>query len=159
MPSLKRYGLTQNLWDVMIVKQNNKCAICYRPFGTNVASRPNVDHDHKTKKIRGLLCNSCNRGIGFLKDNISVVSAALKYLRHPIVKNLLIVPPRSDRPYTKRHKLTVQEIEDICNWFKSKDNKYQYGDIKKIALKYSVSPGRIQSIRKLIRANRTDRCI
>ena len=39
-----------------------------------------VDHDHKTNKIRGLLCNSCNRGLGYFRDDIRMVRKAAKYL-------------------------------------------------------------------------------
>ena len=48
-------------WEEYLVlkeKQNNTCAICYRPPKTRSL---HVDHDHKTGKIRGLLCFLCNR--------------------------------------------------------------------------------------------------
>lgn len=39
-----------------------------------------VDHDHKTKKIRGILCHHCNVGLGFFRDNEEFLSNAIKYL-------------------------------------------------------------------------------
>jgi len=41
-----------------------------------------VDHDHNTGKIRGLLCNTCNRALGLLKDNKQLLINALKYLKN-----------------------------------------------------------------------------
>lgn len=43
-------------------------------------SRLSVDHDHQTGKIRGLLCNNCNRAIGLLKDSSDILYKAAKYI-------------------------------------------------------------------------------
>lgn len=51
------------------------CEIC------NAISKLNKDHDHKTGYQRGWLCQNCNFGIGFLKDSISNLESAIKYLR------------------------------------------------------------------------------
>ena len=59
----------------LVNKQNNKCVICQRHTTTL-----NVDHNHQTGKIRGLLCGSCNRGIGLLQENINVLQRAIAYL-------------------------------------------------------------------------------
>jgi len=66
------------------VAQKGKCAICRSGPGgmSNSKFRLNVDHDHKTGQIRGLLCGSCNVGIGHLKDNIKFLYAAIKYLKN-----------------------------------------------------------------------------
>lgn len=40
-----------------------------------------VDHCHQTRKLRGLLCGSCNRGIGLLGDSVERMEAALSYLK------------------------------------------------------------------------------
>ena len=63
-----RYGMTLNKLNRMIESQNNRCAICGRNFRGVFKSRtvltPRVDHDHKTAKIRGLLCDRCNLLLG-----------------------------------------------------------------------------------------------
>jgi Recombination endonuclease VII len=56
------------------------CEIC----GTNTPGGNGgwlVDHNHKTKKFRGILCNSCNSILGFSKDQIKVLNSAILYLR------------------------------------------------------------------------------
>ena len=64
-------------YNKLLKKQNKKCAICESKKGSkNLA----VDHCHKTGKIRGLLCNKCNRGLGYLGDSIKIIKRALKYL-------------------------------------------------------------------------------
>ena len=76
---IRKYGITLDQRNQMIDNQNGKCAICGNVlvdgFGTA------VDHDHKTGKIRGILCGSCNGGLGLFKDNISSLLSAIKYLQ------------------------------------------------------------------------------
>lgn len=74
-----RYGITFEQHKQVYIKQNGCCAIC------NISvkySEIQTDHDHKTGKIRGLLCRCCNTGIGFLKDNIEIMQNAIKYLKN-----------------------------------------------------------------------------
>jgi hypothetical protein len=76
-----RYGITQQDYENMIVEQNSKCAIC----GTdNPRSKDNlwhIDHCHKTKKVRGLLCQNCNTGLGKFKDDLIILQKAVEYLK------------------------------------------------------------------------------
>lgn len=74
-----KYGL--NLWEVdaMLVAQGHACAICKSPDWGRPS--PCVDHCHDTGKVRGLLCNLCNRALGMLKENPDVLEAAANYLR------------------------------------------------------------------------------
>jgi len=67
----------------MLHSQNGLCAICGKPPSRRNVKEMllHVDHNHKTGKIRGLLCNSCNRGIGLLGDNPDTLFAAEGYLR------------------------------------------------------------------------------
>src|ERR1700677_4817800 len=67
--NLKKYGLTENEHYDLLKAQNDSCAICGKAQKQNNRSFA-VDHDHKTGKIRGLLCDQCNRGLGFFKDDI-----------------------------------------------------------------------------------------
>ena len=70
------YGILPHEYDQLLIDQDNECAICRSLIGYESA----VDHDHETGKVRGLLCGSCNKGLGFFKDNIDYLKAAAKYL-------------------------------------------------------------------------------
>lgn len=74
------YGVNLDDYNKMIFKQENACKICKVKF-TNIGDAC-VDHNHDTKDVRGLLCQSCNRGIGLLKDNIQVLYSAIRYLKN-----------------------------------------------------------------------------
>ena len=74
------FGITSDEYSKKLKKQRGKCAICdtsIKQNGKNLA----VDHNHKTKKIRGLLCNNCNVAIGFLKEDIQKAKNLIKYLK------------------------------------------------------------------------------
>jgi hypothetical protein len=69
----------------LIKLQNNACALCKKPEiaicgKTGLVRDLSVDHCHTTKVVRGLLCSTCNRGIGYLKDDWKLCSAAADYL-------------------------------------------------------------------------------
>lgn len=70
------YGITEEDYANLLDEQNGSCAIC-----KNSSSRLVIDHDHESGKVRALLCDTCNRGIGLLKDNFEVVQKAADYLR------------------------------------------------------------------------------
>lgn len=76
----RRHGITKEDYNCMIDKQDNRCAICAKRFGGEKHNKPHVDHNHTTGKVRGLLCFSCNTGIGQFKDNPAQVLRALNYL-------------------------------------------------------------------------------
>ena len=79
--ALKRnYGLTPEQLDAMRLAQKDLCAICRKP-PTGRWSTLCVDHCHDTGRVRGLLCNNCNRAIGLLGDNETVIQAAAGYIR------------------------------------------------------------------------------
>jgi hypothetical protein len=71
-----QYDLTYEQVMQKVEEQGGGCAICHCAM-----VRPNVDHDHKTGKIRGILCPQCNMGIGNLKDSPEVLDKAAAYLR------------------------------------------------------------------------------
>jgi hypothetical protein len=71
------YNLSENEYYGLFEKQNYQCAICQCDLNTN---RPCVDHDHETNSVRGILCNACNRGLGFFKDDVDRLRNAIKYL-------------------------------------------------------------------------------
>lgn len=76
---LKKYGLTEEMFDEMLEKQEGRCAICRRIGNGSV--RFHVDHDHSSGFVRGLLCTSCNQGLGSFKDNPDFMLSAIEYLR------------------------------------------------------------------------------
>jgi hypothetical protein len=98
---LKRtYDISLKEYEQLFIKQHGVCAICHQP-PTEEKPFLVVDHDHKTEKVRGLLCNNCNVGIGNLRDSLIIVSAAARYLKstNPKCKNGNI--QAAERPYQK----------------------------------------------------------
>jgi hypothetical protein len=78
---LKRYNSTITEYNQIISNQNNQCAICNRVFDPiSRQTTAHIDHNHKTGKIRGLLCGSCNRAIDLLQDDPEVCKNAAAYL-------------------------------------------------------------------------------
>lgn len=75
------YGITQSQLNALIEFQDHKCAICFKPID-RTRKTTNVDHDHKTGEVRGVLCSSCNTGLGHLGDDIEGIKRALYYLEN-----------------------------------------------------------------------------
>jgi hypothetical protein len=76
------YGISKEEYDRILFEQNAKCKICKLDNpGHKLQKRFNIDHDHKTGKVRGLLCQKCNIGIGAFKDSCEILESALKYLK------------------------------------------------------------------------------
>lgn len=79
--NLKRfYGLSLADYDKLFKAQDGRCKICSDHQDT-LERRLDVDHNHRSGKVRGLLCIRCNRGIGLLKDDVKVLQAAIRYLQ------------------------------------------------------------------------------
>lgn len=74
------YGLTVDQYDAMVIVQHGKCAICGAP-PTVRKKNLTVDHSHKTGKVRELLCQNCNSGLGHFKDDPGLLILATNYLR------------------------------------------------------------------------------
>lgn len=78
---LRNYGISLEEYEALLLKQDGKCAICGSaeavPGTKNCMA---VDHDHKTGKVRGLLCMFCNRGLGAFKDSPAILKNAMDYL-------------------------------------------------------------------------------
>lgn len=75
----RRYKITEEEFNNLLEKQNYVCAICKEKCVTfkNLC----IDHDHKTGKVRGLLCLRCNKGLGDFRDNIDLLKNAIIYLK------------------------------------------------------------------------------
>lgn len=75
-----RYNLSMNEYENMKKSQNNLCKICNGKNKKTTRDRLCIDHCHKTGKIRGLICDSCNNGIARFNEDISILKNAIKYL-------------------------------------------------------------------------------
>jgi Autographiviridae endonuclease VII len=81
----RTYGISADEFDDLIRKQGGGCAICKAPVGDG-ADRPlYVDHCHESGKVRGLLCSSCNFGIGKFRDDVSLLTRAIDYLEGRLI--------------------------------------------------------------------------
>jgi len=76
------YGLTAIQFDQLLVEQKGVCAICRSPETSSRCKSLSVDHCHETRRVRGLLCNRCNRAIGLFRDSGDLLQAAAGYLWH-----------------------------------------------------------------------------
>jgi len=79
-----RYGLSQEDYDRKLALQDHRCAICLNFPSLRKLS---VDHDHKTGKVRDLLCTRCNAAIGHFDEDSGKMLAAIAYLEKHRVDN------------------------------------------------------------------------
>jgi hypothetical protein len=77
----EKYGMSETDFYLMLHNQDNCCAICKCKIKSSTC---NVDHDHKTGKVRGLLCPACNTGLGMFHDSINDLYSAVNYLEENI---------------------------------------------------------------------------
>lgn len=73
------YGISEIEYKHLMSKFGNKCAICLSEPNKKALS---IDHNHKTGKIRGLLCQPCNFILGHAQDNVDRLMAAISYLKN-----------------------------------------------------------------------------
>jgi hypothetical protein len=82
----KKYGITLEEFEAWWIAQCGKCGICGIDMRMPLKKRGQpldvvaVDHCHKTNKVRGLLCNACNKGLGMFNDNPYILDKARRYL-------------------------------------------------------------------------------
>ena len=79
------YGMSLDAYEALYYIQHGRCAICNTFCSSYADSTPDnprlvVDHCHKTGKVRGLLCDLCNSGLGRLKDSVELLKKAIDYL-------------------------------------------------------------------------------
>lgn len=83
--NMKKLGTTVEVYDELYLKQNGLCDICGNNVGHKTAKGKDaklaLDHCHKTNKVRGLLCNKCNRCLGYLNDDLNYLQNMVKYLK------------------------------------------------------------------------------
>lgn len=74
---LKReYGISLDDYQRMYKEQGGVCAVC----GSSSEKNFHVDHNHKTGEVRGLLCDKCNKALGFVKDDLNIIKRLKRYL-------------------------------------------------------------------------------
>jgi hypothetical protein len=76
---MRSFGIDIHEYNKMLLAQNYSCKICLS-HQSEFKKQLFVDHCHKTGKIRGLLCNHCNIGLGKFKDDVGIINNAIKYL-------------------------------------------------------------------------------
>jgi len=76
------HDCSEEQWNFLYVKQSGYCAVCGTTMDTHGkgVSSATVDHCHASSEIRGLLCSSCNKGIGCLKDDPTIMANAIEYI-------------------------------------------------------------------------------
>jgi hypothetical protein len=92
MTNPKRYGMTLTDIEVLLAYQRYRCATCNRAF---TARRPyHIDHNHRTGKVRGLLCGWCNRLLGHIHEDVGLVRRISVYLTDPPADTVFHQPRR-----------------------------------------------------------------
>ena len=83
---LKKYNMTVDEYKTLLKKQKYECAICkIHEVDEKYYKRLSVDHDHISKKIRGLLCGNCNTGLGKFKDDVELLKKAIVYINMNVI--------------------------------------------------------------------------
>jgi hypothetical protein len=80
----RKYGISEAAFLQMVKQQDNCCAICGQsgePDDNRITTNLVVDHNHKTGKVRKLLCHKCNKGLGQFLDDPELLDKAASYLR------------------------------------------------------------------------------
>lgn len=78
------YGLSVDDYRLLLTAQNEVCAICKEP-PRGKRKFLSVDHDHETGQVRGLLCTTCNVGMGALRDSPELLRTAAAYLERKVM--------------------------------------------------------------------------
>jgi hypothetical protein len=81
---LRQYGLDEGEFDAMAAAQGDRCAICETDTPGGAHNVWHIDHCHDTGRVRGLLCQRCNVGLGYFSDDPAVLSAAVDYLERAV---------------------------------------------------------------------------
>jgi hypothetical protein len=75
------YGITEQDYENLLNDQYRKCKIC-KSVGSDISGGGLViDHDHKTNKVRGLICGRCNVMLGLAKDSLEILTSTIEYLK------------------------------------------------------------------------------
>jgi hypothetical protein len=85
----RKNGVCNARYDEILVQQSGACAVCCCTLNSSRYSKLAVDHDHRTGKVRGLLCTNCNTALGLMKDSPRRLRAAAAYLEKHSSKEIV----------------------------------------------------------------------
>jgi hypothetical protein len=78
---LKQHGMTLDQYDAMVVEQDGRCATCFKAL--EGGSKQHLDHCHASGVVRAILCDTCNRALGYAQDDPTILRAMADYIeRH-----------------------------------------------------------------------------
>lgn len=92
------HDLTFEQYQRMYAYQNGKCALC--PLSLDEIT-PNIDHDHKSGEIRGILCRGCNISLGTIEKNLSSIQSQIETLDRQKVRLELAAQYLAEPPFRK----------------------------------------------------------
>lgn len=109
------YGITPEQYQEIYDSQGGRCAICKEELVSD--KKTHLDHDHRTRWVRGILCNNCNCAIGLLKDDVDILQSAILYIANnptppEFVFSKVPVPKEN---YASRRKGGLVAIKEIVN--------------------------------------------
>ena len=113
--TLKKYRMTEDTFFSLLSRQRSRCAGCDGAIAQDTAR---IDHDHRTERVRGLICDQCNWALGFVRDNRARLYQLSAYLEldrsKPVV--YLIGSLRNEKVIETGNALRSLDIEVIDNW-------------------------------------------
>ncbi len=71
----RKFKLSEEDYNTLINRSQGLCEVCNTPM-----TKRCIDHDHKTGKVRGVLCNNCNTSLGLLNDSVETLNKLIQYL-------------------------------------------------------------------------------
>ena len=110
--ALRYYGITSIQFDEIYARQGGKCAICRNEIPATGSGR-HLDHCHRTNVIRGILCVTCNLGLGNFKDNREALQNAVHYLEKANTGHVVADPERLNRPNAATVRRAAKKVREL----------------------------------------------
>lgn len=88
-----KYGMDDAEFEAWWIVFKGKCGICGSELKMPTLTRGQaldvvaIDHDHTTGRVRGLLCNGCNKGIGLLREDVNILKNAIDWINNAKTRN------------------------------------------------------------------------
>ena len=119
--SLAKYGELPDTLHKMLEQQKGVCAICRKALSFYAAEKrdkPHIDHDHITGRVRGLLCITCNTGLGMFSDNVETMRLAVDYILSSVQADRLSEPApltEDDATVGSQENKNLEKLAEISN--------------------------------------------